>query len=153
MDDSADFDRLHERKEEDEDVKFAAKLVAEELNSLKAQRACIFISDSEEVLHGRITGVLSEMDFIVLRDLRPTRQMLRAKLLVPSDRIEHICVNEDPTKCKTCYIYEQIVSAMKEPEEDAKKQDESKPVVRDSLGASGADPADKVGSASGAPAS
>lgn len=146
-----DFERLHDKQEDDEDVKFSARLVVQELSGLKAQRACIFVGESGEVLHGQILGVLSEMDALIVRDLRPTRQQLRAKLLVPVEKIEHICTNEDRSKCKSCDIYAEIEAAMKgtgnEKADPKPGQD-----VRDPGGAPGDRPADQVGSPGGPPA-
>jgi len=139
-----EFDRMREREEDEGDIEFSATLVAQELGTLKSQRACVFVADSQEVLHGQLSGVLKEMDVLVMRDLRPTRQLLRAKLLIPVEKIEHICINEDRTKCKTCHIYAEIEADMKGTD-DAKTDQEPGQGLRNPGGAPGDRPADQVG--------
>lgn len=145
----SDFDRLHERHEDEEDTKFSAQLVAQELSKVRGQRACLFLEDSEEVLHGQITGVLTEMDALIVRDLRPTRQALRAKLIVPVERIEHICTNDDRTKCKGCDIYADIENAMKGMGNVEAKDKEPGEGLRGTGGAPGDSHPDPVGSSGG----
>lgn len=111
-----DFDRRQDREEDREEQQFAAKMVLQELSRFKMQRCCVFPSESEEVFHGQLTGVLGEMSALVVKDRRPGRETSGARQIVPYDSIEHMCVVEKLDACKTCHVYKQLKEMADAPE-------------------------------------
>lgn len=110
MDDN-DFDRQQDREEEREDDRFSAKLQLQEMACLKMQRCCAFLNDPEgcEVLHGRLLGTMLETDAFVIRDLRPGRELIQAKQIVPREHVRYLCCSVSLEKCQACYEYREMV--------------------------------------------
>ena len=54
-----EFDRHQEREDDRSEDKFSDKLVVQELSTFKSQRCCVFQKESEELLHGRLLGLLA----------------------------------------------------------------------------------------------
>jgi hypothetical protein len=108
--DNKDFDRMQDRQEEADDSKFSTKLSVEEMGKIKMQRCCVFIKDSEDIqmVHGKILGMMTELDSLIVRDLRPGREALQCKQLVPFANVHHICASVDLEKCQQCDEYREM---------------------------------------------
>ncbi len=114
MDDN-DFDRKQEREEDLEEDRFSTKLCLQELSGLKMQRCCAFlpVEDSLEILHGRLIGMLMELDAMVIRDLRPGRETLQTKQIVPCHNIHYLCSSASLEKCLACREYKEMLKDAK----------------------------------------
>jgi len=113
----SDFDRDADRQEEREDRKHGAALILQGLDSLKRNVCCVFLDDSDEILHGRLEGVLAETDALILRDLTPGKQALRCKIMVPYEKVQHMCFSESDTNCKRCAAWKEIEEMGKDDKE------------------------------------
>lgn len=109
-DNDNDFDRQHDREEEEADLKFSANVCAQELASFKQERCCVFMKgfESGEVLHGRIIGFMKEFEALVIRDIRVGREHLQTKSLIPSENVEHVCVSMSLEKCRQCNEFREM---------------------------------------------
>jgi hypothetical protein len=111
-----DFDMRQEREEEREEDRFSAKLSLEEFSRIRFQRCCVFTHDAggaADVIHGRVTGLLVEMDALVIRDLRLGREALQTKQLIPVANVHRLCASPSLEKCRGCYEYREMEKVAK----------------------------------------
>lgn len=114
-----DFDREMDKREEEEEQREDAALALESFKTLVRARSCIFFNDEhEEVMHGRIEGLLQELDAVLVRDLRPGRERLRCRVQIPYDNIKYVCHSPKFEACKECAVYKDF----KEPEKNEKPE-------------------------------
>ena len=102
------FDRDAEREEDREDKKHSAALILQGLDSLKRNVCCIFLNDSDELLHGRLEGMLEETDALLLRDLTPGKQALQCKMMVPYENVQHMCFSPSDGNCRQCLHWKEL---------------------------------------------
>ena len=103
----SDFERDEDRREHAEEQRESAELALMEVRSLVRSRCCLFLDDGEgEVLHGRLEGLMTEVDTFVLRDLRPGRERLQCRLQVPYGNVLYACHSGSQEKCFLCPEHE-----------------------------------------------
>jgi hypothetical protein len=104
-----DFDREMEKNEMQEDDREATELAVLDFKRFARNRCCLFLADEDgTVLHGRLEGLLQEIEALVLRDLRPGRERLQCRLQVPYDNVHYACHSGSLEKCKQCAEYERL---------------------------------------------
>lgn len=135
MPDDNDFDRRAEREEDREESRFAAKLTVEDFNKINMQRCCVFIKDFSdnggEVIHGRLMGMMAELDALVIRDLRLGREALQTKQIVPYENVHHLCASASLEKCEGCAEYvEMREEALRETQRLARERHQLDKILR-----------------------
>lgn len=121
MSDNGDFDRRQEREEDREERKFSTQLMVEEMSKYRMQRCCVFTAAGDgilEVIHGRLVGMMTELDAMVVRDLRIGRETLQTKQIVPVENVLRICSCPNLDKCRQCSEYRAMV---REAEQEARQ--------------------------------
>ncbi len=97
------------RKEERDEDRVAAVLALYDMKTFARSRCCLYLVDADdEILHGRLEGLLLEVNTLVLRDLRPGRERLQARLQVPYDNVLYACHSGSLQKCKACLQYQEM---------------------------------------------
>ena len=115
-----DLDREMEKREEEEEDREVAELSVLDFKKFVRSRCCLFLDDEEqEVLHGRIEGLMQEIDTLVLRDLRPGRERLQCRLQVHYDTVKFACHSGSLAKCNQCPIHPRLPGSA---EEETKKR-------------------------------
>ena len=106
----SDFDREEERREEEQEEGESAQLAVLEFGRFARERTCVFVDgdDGPEAIHGRLIGLLKEVDALVIRDLRPGREKLGCRLLIPYDNLLYVCCAPGSDKCKECGEYKKL---------------------------------------------
>ena len=99
-----DFDREMERRELNEEEREAAELAVQDFKRFVRDRCCLFL-DEDVTLHGRVEGLLQEVEAVMLRDLRPGREKLQCRLQIPYDNIFYACHSGSLEKCRECDTY------------------------------------------------
>jgi len=123
-------DELERQEEEKEELKSAEQAVKSFQQFIRA-RSCLFLNNEDhEVLHGRVTGLIKEMEMVVIRDLRPGRERLRVSQMVLLDNILYICTSKGMGQCKNCLYYEDL----KIPEDRGEGDDEPETAPGDQAG-------------------
>jgi hypothetical protein len=120
------FDRKAERDEERQERRESAEIAVTELKQFAKQLCCVFFdSEDQEILYGRIIGMMDELDALVIRDIRPGRELLRSRQIIPYERIKYICTAEDGGKCKECAYYKGIAEDIQEMQDGDKDAGQS----------------------------
>jgi len=101
-----DFDSEQERREERAGAREDAELALKDFRAFVRERCCITLDDDDHtVLHGRLEGLLEEIEALVLRDLRPGRERLQCRLQVPYGAVFYACHSGSREKCRECPQY------------------------------------------------
>jgi len=104
-----DFDREMERREDQAEDRESAELAVLDFKRFVRDRCCLFLGDEDgTVLHGRLEGLLQEIEALVLRDLRPGRERLQCRLQVPYDSVHYACHSGSLEKCRQCERYKSL---------------------------------------------
>jgi len=104
-----DFDVQAARQEHEDESKEAAELALCDIRRFAKIRCCLFLGDEDaEILHGRMVGIMQELDTVIIRDLRPGREILQAHLQVPYESIFYACHSNFLEKCKRCPEYQEM---------------------------------------------
>lgn len=108
------FDRQAERNEEAEQKREDTELAVQELKKIIKDRICVFLNEDGEIMHGRLMGMMVELDSLILRDLRPGRELQRCTIIVPYDNIKNICTSPGTEACKNCPNWREMQELLNE---------------------------------------
>jgi len=115
-----DYEKQQEREDEQQERRDQAEIAVRELKNINRSICCVFICETEEVVHGRIEGMLAELDALVVRDLTPGKQALQCKRLIPYGNISNLCTSPAEEKCRQCFVWRDLNEAYKEAQEGKK---------------------------------
>jgi hypothetical protein len=105
-----DYEREEARREREEEDRQAAELAILDIKRFARARCCLFRDEEDgEVLHGRLEGIMQEIDSLVVRDLRPGREKLQCRLLVAYDGLAYVCTSPSHAKCQACDEYKAML--------------------------------------------